>query len=62
MNLADRLFSLSDLASLFDEGNRFADESASSLYAILLRAPLLRMAGAVPNRPDITSAAILGYN
>lgn len=62
MNLTDRLFSLSNLASSFDEISECADESASSLYALLLRAPLVRMAGTVSNRPDIVTAAILGYN
>lgn len=38
------------------------DGITMSVYAILLRAPLMRIAGNVSNRPDISSAAILGYN
>ncbi|MCG5078836.1 hypothetical protein [Paraburkholderia tagetis] len=42
--------------------SREVDASPVSLYAILLRSPLMRIAGHVSNRPDISKSAILGYN
>jgi hypothetical protein len=39
-----------------------ADNNAFSAYALLLREPMSSIVTNVPDRPDVRSVSILGYN